>query len=136
MPNDADDQEVLTRLAEKQREIGALRREIARDHGAPVRVSTEACPRCRPHQRCSAIVRCDPCALWICASCWWACNVGMQPHGEAGQGWFEHFRKLAMDAAPPDGSWGFSCCAEEEFYLHADRGGVFFAHTEWDTRSM
>lgn len=63
----------------------------------------------------------------MCLWCCHACNLGPQPHGEAGQGWLaETLAFLAGTGAQPDGGWVLYCGDLGE-HAHLD-GGV-----PWET---
>jgi hypothetical protein len=98
-------------------------KELAATKGAAkVRDSEAVCVRCAPHLDCISAFWCEGCAAWICCSCWYACNVGPQPHGEAGARWLsETLEFLATTGKQPDGRYVLYC-GRLGAYAHLDGG--------------
>ena len=56
----------------------------------------------------------------MCDQCWYACNVGPQPHGAAGAQWLaESVAYLATTGPQPDGGYVLYC-GDLELYVHRD----------------
>ncbi|MGD9763466.1 MAG: hypothetical protein AB7V27_07125 [Candidatus Binatia bacterium] len=83
----------------------------------PPEITAQACGRCPSHTQCHVTTRCSGCGEWTCLACWFACNLGPRPHGEAGRGWLE-----AIEAEARQGGSGAEAGAAR--YLHEDGGGT------------
>jgi hypothetical protein len=96
-----------------------------------VRESDGVCVRCTPHTDCRATHWCASCDGWMCLPCWYACNVGSQPHGEAGRDWLRETVAMLETKGPQADGTVVLYCGNEAMFAHADGGGLVRSTLEW-----